>query len=205
MLESQFSLETWRGGRDVFAKSASYNYVISHIRNRCIQSERRDGESSALPCHTQPDNSGWLDPSPVICFLSPGLSLCKIQMTFNFFMNLWGRSKPVSHPCGPNFCYCCSIHELDVLIQLLHPSEIAPLVNCAPPRLWSVFYIQEGINDTKHPGQNDCVLICSAARESLDAVDRSEAIEREKRSSCVVRMLTCMKRGMRQEDFLQAF
>lgn len=51
-----------------------------------------------------------------------------------------------------------------------------------PPRLWSLFYIQEGINDTKHPGQNDCVLICSAARESLDAVDRSEAIEREKRS-----------------------
>lgn len=89
--------------------------LISHIRNRCIQSGRRNGESSALQCHTQPYNSGWLDPTPVIYFLSPGLSLCKMQMTLNFFMNFWGQSKPVSHPCGPSFCYCCSVHELDVL------------------------------------------------------------------------------------------
>lgn len=127
--------------------------LISHIRNRCIQSGRRDGESSALQCHTQPYNSGWLDPTPVIYFLSPGLSLCKMQMTLNFFMNFWGQGKPVSHPCGPSFCYCCSVHELDVLGPTSLPfwnSSSCKL--CPPPTPTAVSFLHpEGINGTKHP------------------------------------------------------
>lgn len=117
--------------------------LIGHIRNRCIQSGRRDRESSTLHYHTQPCNSGWLDPTPVIYFLSPGLSLCKMQMTLNFFLNLWGQSKPVSHPCGPNFCYCCSIHELDVLDPTSLSFWNSSLCKLCFPRLWSVFYIQK--------------------------------------------------------------
>lgn len=125
--------------------------LISHIRNRCIQSGRRDGESSALQCHTQPYNSGWLDPSPVVRFLSSGLSLRKMQKTLNFFMNFWGRSKPASHPCGPNFCYHCSIHKLDVLDPTSLSFWNSSSCKLCFPWLWSVFYIQEGINGTKHP------------------------------------------------------
>lgn len=126
--------------------------LISHIRNRCIQSGRRDRATSVLQCRTQRYNSGWLDPNPVICFLSSGLSLYKMQKTLNFFMNFRGQSKPVSHPCEPNFCYCCSIHELDVLDPTSLSFWNSSSYKLCFPRLWSVFHIPGRNKWHKTPG-----------------------------------------------------